>query len=183
MLGLQARALSIPTKTGPIKLPCGPRVVAAQCGFPSRYNVTSARNSKTANYKRRLLRVVAANLLTGWIAILGGIVSGAIAGLFFHRDDWMGGYNSYRRRMARLGHIAFAGLGFLNLAFAVTAGPMKLGEPALKVASIAFIAGAVTMPTCCFLTAWRKFLRHLFPIPVAAILTGLIAILAGWRVA
>ena len=127
--------------------------------------------------------MIEANLLAGWIAILGGLVSGAIAGLFFHRDDWMGGYDSYRRRMARLGHIAFAGLGFLNLAFAVTAGPMKLGNPALKVASIALIAGAATMPTCCFLTAWRKPLRHLFPIPVTAMLTGIVAILAGWRLA
>lgn len=125
--------------------------------------------------------MIAANLLAGWLAILCGLISGAVGGLLFHRDEWMGGYNSYRRRMARLGHIAFSGLGFLNLAFAVTALPMNLHGTVLKVASVSMIAGAVTMPACCFLTAWRKPLRHLFPIPVAAILTGLLAILSGWR--
>ena len=34
---------------------------------------------------------------------------------------------------------------------------------------------------CCFLAAWRKPLRHLFPIPVLSITTGLLAILIGGR--
>jgi hypothetical protein len=40
--------------------------------------------------------------------------------------------------------------------------------------------GAIAMPTCCFLSAWRKPYRHLFPIPVAAVAVGILAILAGW---
>lgn len=120
------------------------------------------------------------NLIAGWLGMLGGVLSGAVVGLFFHRDDWMGGYGSYRRRLARLGHIAFFGLGFLNLIFAATAAQLSLHEQYLAIASWTLIAGAVTMPVCCFLTAWRKPLRQLFPVPVLAVTTGILTILIGW---
>ena len=119
------------------------------------------------------------NLIAGWLGILAGVLSGAVLGLFFHREDWMGGYSSYRRRLARLGHIAFFGLGFLNLIFAATAAQLPLTGRSLTTASSTLILGAATMPLCCFLSAWRKPLRHLFPIPVISITTGLLAILIG----
>jgi hypothetical protein len=37
------------------------------------------------------------------------------------------------------------------------------------------------MPLCCFLCAWRKPFRHLFPIPVTGVLAGIIAVLMAWR--
>jgi len=120
------------------------------------------------------------NLLGGWLGMLAGVLSGAIVGLFFYRDDWMGGYDSWRRRLTRLGHISFFGLGFLNLIFAATAAQLLLPAPYLNTASWSFIVGAIAMPFCCFLSAWRKPLRHLFPIPVAAVATGVVAILIGW---
>lgn len=119
------------------------------------------------------------NLMGGWVAMLAGVLSGAVTGLSFHRDDWMGGYGSYRRRLTRLGHIAFFGLGFLNLCFAATAGELLIQGFWFRYASWALIVGAITMPVCCFLSAWRKPMRHLFPIPVLAVLTGILAILAG----
>ena len=120
------------------------------------------------------------NLLAGWLGMLGGVASGAVIGLFFHREDWMGGYTSYRRRMTRLGHISFFGLGFLNMMFALTASLVALPPTALRLASLGLILGAVTMPACCFLSAWREPFRHLFPIPVAGLSTGIVALLAGW---
>ena len=119
------------------------------------------------------------NLIAGWLGMLAGVLSGAVLGLFFHREDWMGGYSSYRRRLARLGHIAFFGLGFLNLIFAATAAQLPLTGRSLTTASSTLNLGAATMPHCRFLTAWRKPLRHLFPIPVLSITTGLLAILIG----
>ena len=121
-----------------------------------------------------------ANLIGGWIGMLAGVLSGAISGLFFHQEGWLGGYAAYPRRMVRLGHISFFGLGFVNLLFAATVQQMSLRPAYMAVASDSLIVGAVAMPTCCFLAAWRKPLRHLFPIPVAAIATGIIAILIGW---
>lgn len=120
------------------------------------------------------------NLLAGWIGILAGVVSGAIIGLYFHRDDWLGGYASYPRRLARLGHIAFFGLGFVNLAFGLTFHAVSLSPEPAAFASICLILGAVSMPLCCFLAAWKKPLRHLFPFPVGCVLLGLLSLLRSW---
>ena len=51
------------------------------------------------------------NLFLGWLWILLGFVSGMALGMFFHRENWLGGYGSFKRRMYRLGHISFFGLG------------------------------------------------------------------------
>jgi hypothetical protein len=120
------------------------------------------------------------NLVSGWLGMLAGVLAGAVLGLFFHRDDWMGGYGSHRRRLARLGHISFFGLGFLNLMFGVTAGPLNVHGYSLAVASTCLIVSAITMPICCFFTAWKKPFRHLFPIPVLATSAGILAVLWGW---
>jgi len=126
------------------------------------------------------MHVTITNLVAGWIGMLAGVLSGATAGLLFHDENWMGGYASYRRRLTRLGHISFFGLGFLNLIFAATAELLPLRQSYLIVASDALIVGAITMPICCFLSALRKPLRHLFPIPVASVATGIVAVLFGW---
>jgi len=95
--------------------------------------------------------------------MLAGLLSGAILGLGFHRADFLGGYDSFRRRMLRLGHIACCALGMLNLMVAVA------GH-----ASPWLLAGGVAMPVVCFLAAWRKPFRHLFVIPVACLLAAVI---------
>lgn len=111
------------------------------------------------------------NFQTAWIAILLGLVTGAGLGLFFHGDDWLGGYGSWRRRMIRLGHISFFGTGFLNLAFAVSVRHLGLDQPP-AVASAGFVLGALAMPAVCFLSAWRKPFRHLFAIPVSSLIVA-----------
>jgi hypothetical protein len=109
------------------------------------------------------------NYQVGWIAILIGLGVGTILGLFFHREDWLGGYASWRRRMIRLGHVSFFGTGLLNLAFVFSVEHLRLAI-APPVSSTAFLIGAVTMPTICFLSAWRDPFRHLFFIPVISLL-------------
>lgn len=116
------------------------------------------------------------HVMVGWIAMLLGVVSGAVIGLFFHEERWAGGYGSFRRRMMRLGHISFFGLGFLNLMFGFTLGIVAFEIPFANVASAGFVIGVISMPLCCFLTAWRKPFRHLFPIPVIAVLTGILPV-------
>lgn len=119
------------------------------------------------------------NLYAGWLLMLGGALSGAAIGLGFHKEEWLGGYGSFRRRLLRLGHIAFFGLGLLNILFALSAPRLNLGGVASTVASVGFLAGAATMPLCCFLTAWTPRARHLFPIPVLSVLVGVGAVLVG----
>jgi len=120
------------------------------------------------------------HLLIGWIAMLLGVVSGAAIGLFFHVDDWAGGYASFRRRMLRLAHISFFGLGFINLLFGFTLQSISIQSPFTNIASLGFILGVMTMPLCCYLTAWNQAFRHLFPVPVLSVTAGIIGLLMGW---
>ena len=92
----------------------------------------------------------------------------------------MGGYGSFRRRLVRLGHIAFFGLGILNVLFALSLAAAPVSAVYASVASHGFAVGAATMPACCFLTAWRPGFRYLFPIPVLGVLCGMCGLLAGW---
>jgi hypothetical protein len=126
------------------------------------------------------MEIASLNLLAGWIGMLGGVISGAIIGLFFHQEGWMGGYFSFRRRMTRLGHISFWGLGFINVMFALSVRAVEFPIMSMRVASLGFILGLVTMPVCCFLTAWRESFRVLFPVPVICVLVGVVSLLLGW---
>lgn len=112
------------------------------------------------------------NLYVAWIGFLIGCLAGAIPGLFFHDNDWLGGYNSWRRRMIRLAHISFFGIGGFNLGFALTARTLDL-ESGLQATSILLIVGAVAMPLVCYLSAWKKFFRHLFFIPAMSVTVGI----------
>ena len=108
------------------------------------------------------------NLYVGWIAILAGLVVGATIGVFFHREDWLEGYGSWRRRMLRLMHISLVGTGLLNLAFALSRHCFHTAfQP--QIPSVLFVLGAVSMPLVCGLSAWWKPMRHLFFIPVLSL--------------
>lgn len=119
------------------------------------------------------------NEIIGWLWIVIGFASGILLGVKFQRENWLGGYSAFPRRLIRLGHISFVGLGFLNILFALSVSRLHLTPNQLLFTSWAFIAGAVTMPTCCFLTAWRRAFQPLFAIPVLCLLTGSVLVLAG----
>jgi len=110
------------------------------------------------------------NLLVAWAAILLGFLSGMVMGLFFHREDWLGGYASHKRRMYRLGHISFFGLGTVNLLFWLTSEGLPTGLPAF--ASWMFVLGAITMPVCCAVMAHFSRARLLFAVPVVSLFAG-----------
>lgn len=114
----------------------------------------------------------------GWTSILAGFVSGALIGLAFHREDFWGGYGSLRRRMARLGHIAFVALGILNLLYALSP-TLGLGPRWPELGSTSLAVGTLAMPLVCFLTAWRPGFRHLFFVPVIALAIGALTALLG----
>lgn len=120
------------------------------------------------------------NLALAWLWILLGFASGFVLGLFFHREDWLGGYGSFSRRLYRLAHIAFFGTGLVNFAFWLTASRLEWGGTAPAVASWAFVVGALTMPLCCVLMALSPKFRLLFGVPVFSLMTGAAATL--WKV-
>ncbi|MCP4378276.1 MAG: hypothetical protein GY794_19135 [bacterium] len=119
------------------------------------------------------------NIQIAWLWFMLGCVTGAIPGLFFHMSDWLGGYASWQRRMIRLGHIAFFGLGFINLLFALTVKTLEL-DAGVQGTSILLIVGAVTMPTVCYLSAWKPAFRNLFFIPAMSVTIAIV--LFVWRI-
>lgn len=118
------------------------------------------------------------NWYFGWGAILAAFVSGAVIGLSFHREDFLGGYGSFRRRILRLGHIALAALGMMNVLYGLSPASVTRAEYAW-VASAGFVIGEVTMPAVCFLSAWKASFRHLFFIPVVALIVAAVQVLSG----
>jgi hypothetical protein len=116
----------------------------------------------------------ALNLAAGWYGFLGGVLSGMVIGLFFHRENWLGGYDSFQRRMVRLGHIAFFGLGLINILFALSA---SQSSSLTNAASHLLLVGLITMPLTCFATAWRRGFRHLFIIPAGSTGLGVIGLI------
>lgn len=119
------------------------------------------------------------NIYAAWVGFLLGCLAGAIPGLFFYGKDWLGGYASWQRRMTRLAHIAFFGIGFINLSFALTAKTLGL-DTGLQVSSVLLIVGAVAMPTVCYLSAWKPVFRNVFFVPAGSVTIGIA--LFVWRI-
>src|ERR1035441_8087261 len=117
------------------------------------------------------------NLCFAWLWILLGFVSGLVLGLFFHGENWLGGYGSFKRRMFRLAHISFFCLGALNLLFYLTVQNLSLSGSQIHRASLAFIIGAIAMPICCVIMAHFPKAHLIFAVPVVSLITGGILIL------
>lgn len=111
------------------------------------------------------------NILAAWIGFALGCVSGAVPGLFFHKPDWLGGYTSWPRRLIRLAHISFFGIGFLNLGLGLTCMQLNIASTA---ASTLMLLGAVTMPTVCYASAFQPVFRHLFFIPAGSVFVSIV---------
>ena len=120
----------------------------------------------------------ALNYLAGWWLILAAFASGAAIGLGFHREEFLGGYGSFRRRLLRLGHIALAALGMLNVLYGLVPAPPGVGWAAHLPGRL-LVAGAVAMPLVCFLSAWRMPFRHLFCVPVMLLTAAVALIIHG----
>jgi hypothetical protein len=111
------------------------------------------------------------NLVFAWTWMLAGFLSGIALGLKFHDENWLGGYASFKRRMYRLAHISFFGLGAVNLFFYLTLKDAAIG-PLGRWASLAFLLGGVTMPLCCWLMAASKKFQPAFAVPVLSLVSG-----------
>ena len=119
-----------------------------------------------------------ANWYAGWLMILAAFVTGSVIGLFFWRNNFLGGYGSWPRRLTRLGHIALAALGLFNVVY----GMMPVGAVhgwRMELAGLGLIAGGIAMPTVCFLSAWNQAFRRLFFIPVGMLVSAVVLILLG----
>ncbi len=112
------------------------------------------------------------NLILAWLGILLGFGSGFLLGLNFHKENWLGGYHSWKRRLYRLGHISFFGLALMNLAFYFTVKNMSPVSTGILIASFGFALGAISMPICCLVMAHQPKLRAIFLVPVLSLITA-----------
>lgn len=121
-----------------------------------------------------VLQAVQINLGLAWLWIIFGFVAGSVLGFNFRffGEAWLGGYNSLKRRLYRLGHISFFGLAVVNLMFYFTAQTLAVPGQFVDIASWAFVIGAITMPLCCFTLAHAPKLKILFYVPVISLMIG-----------
>ena len=114
------------------------------------------------------------NLAFAWVWIFLGFASGALMGMRFKNENWLGGYASFPRRLIRLGHISFLGLGLINFLFFFTVHALGVKSAVVDVAAWAFLVGGVLIPVCCAIMAFWKSARPVvvFAAPVTSLLLG-----------
>lgn len=114
------------------------------------------------------------SIAAGWMGILFCFVTGMMIGLLSVNDAWLGGYADKARRYMRLGHIACAALGIINILAGLCAlNGFLISETAL----ICLLVGLITMPIACWITVFTPKGFHLFPIPSLSLMAGAILIL------
>ena len=101
-----------------------------------------------------------------------GLSLGLLLGLVAQHESGWGGYGSFRRRAARLGHIAAVMLpliaGFYALALAQGSGNEPLAWWGVRL----WTGGGLLLPLVLFLAAWKPRLRLALPLPASALVSG-----------
>lgn len=124
--------------------------------------------------------------LIGLTSLLLGAVSGGILGLWsfdgpVRPPELLQDYTAVGRRLMRLGHIAFFGLGILNLVLARELSVLRLSPISRRVLALAMIGGNVLMPAGLFVAALYPAFKFFLPVPSIAVVLGLgIAAWGGW---
>lgn len=81
----------------------------------------------------------------GWLLLLAAFLTGISLSLFFHREDFWGGYSGFSRQIFRLGHIEIASLRMMNVLFSFSAWAAP-GTLAGSVAAFLFPVGGILEP-------------------------------------
>jgi hypothetical protein len=118
------------------------------------------------------------NRRVGWVSTCLGAATGLILGLWsfdgpFAVPAWLGEYDQTSRRLARLGHIAFFGLGILNLLLARELRRIALGPWGRRTASWAMNFGNVFLPLTLFAAAAYRPLKYSMSAPALAVFVAL----------
>jgi hypothetical protein len=118
------------------------------------------------------------NRRVGWVSTCLGAGSGLIMGLWSFDGPlpipgWLGEYDQTARRLARLGHIAFFGLGILNLLVAGELRRGSLGPRGRQAASWAMNFGNVFLPLTLFAAAAYRPFKYLMSAPAVAVFLAL----------
>jgi len=93
--------------------------------------------------------------------------------------SWLGDYADTPRRLVRLGHISFFGLGILNLLLATELPRIALGNRATRWASTAMNLGNVLLPITLFTSAVYHPVKYVLPLPALAVTLALVVTAFG----
>ena len=123
------------------------------------------------------------NRTVGWASLAVGVATGLVMGLWSFDGPlptpvWLGAYGDTPRRLARLGHIAFIGLGTINILLARELTESSLGDPARRLASGAMNLGNVLLPITLFAAAAWRPAKYAMGLPATAVFVALS--LAAW---
>jgi hypothetical protein len=126
-----------------------------------------------------------ANRVVGWCSFVLGITTGLVMGMWSFGGpvpvpEFLGEYNDLSRRLARLGHIAFFGLGILNVLLARELPRLTLTPTIRRVASVAMNFGNLFLPLTLLAAAAFHPLKYFMPIPATSVFIALV--IMGWGV-
>ena len=145
------------------------------------YRNTCTTNVRDLHQIRQLSRAIA---LT---SLMLGAASGLIMGLWafggpLPKPAWFGDYGDTSRRLFRLGHIAFFGLGILNLILIRQLPALALSERSVRNALASMNFGNLLLPPALLATgAYAPFI-YLLPVPALSVFLALaVAAFGGWR--
>jgi hypothetical protein len=131
-------------------------------------------------------RLAARNRSVGWTSMAVGVGAGLLLGMWSFDGplavpEWLGAYDATSRRLVRLGHIAFIGLGILDVLLARELPQLRLSARWRRIASGAMILGNVLLPPVLVAAgAWRP-LKYLMSLPATAVFVALVVAAIGAR--
>jgi hypothetical protein len=121
---------------------------------------------------------VAVGLAVGWTSLAVGALTGLVLGLWSFGGPvpvpgWIGDYDALPRRLLRLGHIAFFGLGILSILLARHFGGPHRGAPGARLALAAMAFGNVFLPATLIAAAMFEPAKYLMAVPAMAVTLAL----------
>ncbi|MHC4940637.1 MAG: hypothetical protein ACYTHK_16980 [Planctomycetota bacterium] len=124
------------------------------------------------------------NRKVAWTGMAIGAGLGMLLGLWsfdgpFPVPGFLGEYDETARRLMRLGHIAFFGLGFINLLLAHELG--ALPERTRRLAGAAMNVGNLGLPLTLVVASIVAPVKYLMAIPASAVLLALVLVAHGVR--
>ena len=122
------------------------------------------------------------NVVFGWVWLLGGLILGAIMGMWSFGGPLaspFGDYTSLPRRLVRLGHVAFMALPMLNILYGYEIDKVKLTKNMKKFGSVSIILGAILMPLLLISAAFYEPIKYLTMLPAFLIIFSVSLIVYG----
>ena len=126
------------------------------------------------------------NRSIGWTCIAAGVGTGLILGLWSFDGpvavpSWIGEYGDTSRRLVRLGHIAFIGLGILNILLGRELPRLALGAGGRRLASLAMNFGNIFLPLTLFAAGAYRPLKLVMSAPAISVFLALVLAAYGTR--